>query len=515
MNIRPFWRNWGSWGIAVRLLAIAVLPAAVMFVAVTVALYVISQGDVRRDVAERGRLIATALAQSSQYGLVSGNAGYLRTTLHNLREADASIACIDIINGQRKPVVSDCLQGQAQASADHAYEVPVHIESLPEVDLFEPAAPPATAAQEPRRAEPAGHLRIVGYVRVSMSPAPILQAKRRAWLAASGLVLVAAVLSCWVGLRLARRLRDTLLQVMSALRTIRQGRFGVQLNIDHQGELGELQRTIMAMAGTLQAARDELEQKVALRTQELQEAVDLVKEADAEKRRLIVHSNALVEEDRRRVALEIHDHLCAALISVRLEAAALAAKAEALGDADMLRGAKRIAETTEALYANSRNIVKSLRPELIDTLGLSGALEELVRSYDKIHPACRFAFNVDPALPDLRGEQAIPAYRVTQEALTNIVKHSGATQASVGLALTPSRQHLRIVIDDNGRGFDTRQSKRAGLGLIGMRERVAAAGGEIDFQSAPGQGSRVVVTLPLKPRLAADGSGDRSGDNPG
>ncbi|MDO9005334.1 MAG: histidine kinase [Aquabacterium sp.] len=473
------------WGIATRLLVIAVLPASIMFVSVTATLSGLAQRDVRRDVAARGQLVATALAQSSQYGLVSGNTAYLRTTLRHMLEADPSIACIAIADAVARPVVSDCQV--SKPTEVESFEVPIRIESLPQVDQFEPVPTPSGE----------GAWRTVGSVRVTMSPAPIFESKRRALLVAFALVLAAAVVSCLIGLRLARRLRDILGSVMSALRDIRQGRFDVQLATDHEGELGELQRTIVQMASTLDASRHDLEQQVAKRTQQLQEAVDLARQADADKRRLIVRSNALVEEERRRIALDIHDHLGAALISVRLEASALVARARACGDAEMQGDAARIAAAAQSIYATTRDIVKRLRPEVIDTLGLAGAVEELVRHADQVHPAARFTFQVDPGFPDVRGELAMPAYRVAQEALNNIAKHSDATLTTVTLSVLPETGHLRMVIQDNGRGFDTRSPRSTGIGLIGMRERVAAVGGELLVSSTPGQGTTVCVTLPL------------------
>ncbi len=493
------YRFWAHWGIAARLLAIAVLPAITMFVAVTAALYASAQDDVRRDVAERGRLIATALAQSSQYGLVSGNVAYLRTTLRHLLAADPSIACIAITDNAHRNVVSECLD--TPAGEPSAFEMPVRIESIPEVDLFEPTpGPRADSTALP--AEATGKLRTVGQVRVTMSATPIFQAKRKALLAASGPVLLAAVLSCLIGLWLTRRLGHTLASVMAALRDIRRGRFDVKLSTNQEGELGELQRAIMQMANALDLARQDMEHQVATRTKALQEAVTRVRQADAEKRRLITHSNALIEEDRKRVALELHDHLGASLISVRLEAAALVAKAEAAGQEDMAKGARRISATTEMLYSSTRLIVKRLRPEVIDTLGLSGAVEEMVRNFDQVHPNCRFVCTAAADLPDLRGEHAMPAYRVVQEALTNIVKHSGASHASVALAVSTERDRLHIVIADDGQGFDTQAQAldHTGLGLIGMRERMAAVGGDLSISSTPGEGTSVCITLPMPRR---------------
>jgi two-component system sensor histidine kinase UhpB len=480
-------RIWRDRGIAARLLAIVVLPAAIMFIAVAATLYVTTLNEVRRDVADRGRLIATALAQSSQYGLVSGNVGYLRLTLRDLRQADASIACVEIADGAGRLLVSDCRRDKPGDAIAHA--LPIRLAATPNADLFDPDPPTSAAAASPTRT--------IGHVRVTMSPAPILMAKHKALLVAFALVLAATVASCLVGLHLAKRLRRTLGAVMSALRAIRQGRFDVRLDTHQAGELGELQRTIVQMAETLNAARHELEQQVATRTQELQSAVDRVRQADAEKRRLITHSNAAVEEERRRIAVDIHDHLGAALISVKLEASALAARAHSLGDQEMERDARRIAATTDSVYATTRNIVKRLRPEIIDTLGLSGAIEELVRHMDTLQSGCHFAFSAGEGLPYLRGEVAMPAYRITQEAINNIVKHAHATQAKVRLTLAPGLQHLCIEIRDNGCGFEPCTPGRSGLGLIGMRERVAAVDGTLDIASAPGQGTLLRVTLPL------------------
>jgi len=484
------WKAWRQWGIAARLLSIAVLPAGVMALVVTITLQVRAQHEVLRDVAERGRLIAAAMAQSSQYGLVSGNVAYLRTTLHHLLDTDRSIDCIDILDAQRRSVVSACQPGSRPAQAEWSERL-VQLDALPEVDLFAPLA-------DAKPSSPST-LRTVGVVRVSMTPEPLLQAKRQSLAVASAFVLAAAVLSCLLGWKLAARLRLTFAAVMRALRDVRRGRFDVQLEPQGEGELGELQQTIIEMAATLGAARHDLEQQVASRTRALQEAVDIARQADEEKRRLIVHSNAAVEEERRRIAVEIHDQLGAALIAVRLEASALLARAEATHDDELTRGARRIAGTTESLYAITRDIVKSLRPEVIDTLGLIGALEELVRNLDKVHPTCRVSLVAEPGVPNLRGEQAMPVYRVTQEALTNVFKHAQATRAQVRLAMEPEGRQLQLHITDNGQGFDVHQASRTGMGLIGMRERVRAAGGRIDVRSSPGHGTQVAVTLPLQP----------------
>jgi two-component system sensor histidine kinase UhpB len=476
---------WRTRGIAFRLLAIAVLPAALMFLAVSFALYATAMNDVRRDVGERGQLIANGLAQSSPYGLVSGNLGYVHSAMRQLVESDASIVCIHLLSSQGQAVAAHCKD--RKLAEQSSFEAPVRIESMGDMDLLDPTSSPGPLGQ-----------RTLGLVRVTMSATPIFEARKGGLLLAIAMVLGAAIASSLVSLRLTRRLRLTMSAVMVALRAVRKGDFKVQLDADEPNELGELQRTILQMAATLNAARHDLEQKVRTRTQELRVAIEQIRQADAEKRRLITHSNALIEEDRRRVAMEIHDHLGASLISVRLEASALAARAEGTGDEDMARAARRIAKTVELLYASTRDIVKSLRPEVMDTLGLSGAVEELVSGYDKVHPDCRFSLALTSALPQLPGELAMQAYRVIQESLTNVIKHARATRASVRLGVSEGGEQLCIEVQDDGVGFDTGTSSRDGLGLIGMRERVASVGGEICISSPQAQGTTITVTLPLK-----------------
>ena len=158
--------------------------------------------------------------------------------------------------------------------------------------------------------------------------------------------------------------------------------------------------------------------RLEARTEQLRRAIDQVMEADAEKRRLIPQGNALVEEERHRIAVEIHDDLNAALIFVRLEAERIVALAKEVPGEELqeiARTAQRISQTTAQLYSSAREIVKRLRPELLDTLGLQRAIEEMVRNHDDAHPDCRFELPAAASCPDLRGELAIAAYRVSKK----------------------------------------------------------------------------------------------------
>lgn len=165
----------------------------------------------------------------------------------------------------------------------------------------------------------------------------------------------------------------------------------------------------------------------------------------------------------------------------------------------MQASAERIATLTDDLYRRARAIVSQLRPEVIDTLGLADAIEEMVRRFDEAATSCRFTFEADNAVPRVHEQVAITAYRVAQEALSNVAKHSHATRCSVALrsvTLEDGRAGIRLIVSDDGRGFATDAVPQRGVGLIGMRERVAALSGLFVLSSSVDLGTTVTIELP-------------------
>jgi two-component system sensor histidine kinase UhpB len=482
----------GGWSFTTRLVALALVPAALMFVVVNFSLYLMSADEVEADVRERARIVAAALAEGSRYGVISGNRASVERTVRGLMDADRSIVAVEVLDMNRAPLLS--VSGNGAAANAFTTESPITVEAI-EVDLLDTGrARKGSDQARTARGEP-----VAGYVRVSMSPAPLLEAKRSRLLLGSLLVLLASVISGTVGLVLARRLRKPLSGVMAALRTIRGGRFDVELGRTAGGELGELQEAIADMAKGLDVTHQRMEEEVSRRTAQLQEAMQAVQVADAERRRLIARGNELIEDERRRLSLEIHDELNAALVSVRLHATALAAKAQDSGDVDVQASTERIATLTDDLYRRARAIVSQLRPEVIDTLGLAGAIEEMVRRFDEAAASCRFTFQTDGAVPQVDEQVAITAYRVAQEALSNVAKHSHATRCGIALravTLEDGRSGIRLVVSDDGSGFDPEAVPPRSVGLIGMRERVAALSGLFVLSSSPDQGATVTVELP-------------------
>ena len=128
----------------------------------------------------------------------------------------------------------------------------------------------------------------------------------------------------------------------------------------------------------------------------------------------------------------------------------------------------------------------------------------MIRDYDHLHPDCHFSLSATDCFPDLRGGLAITAYRLIQEALTNVVKHSQATLATVKLEKHDAFPVVLITVKDNGKGFDTQTRRSGSLGLVGMRERVSAIGGLMEIDSSKNKGTTIVFTLPILPPAEID-----------
>jgi signal transduction histidine kinase len=208
------------------------------------------------------------------------------------------------------------------------------------------------------------------------------------------------------------------------------------------------------------------------------------------------------EEERRRIARELHDEIGQSLTAVRINLQRAMSSAEV---PTILPYLKESDGLVDRVLQQVRHLSLDLRPAVLDDLGLVAAVRW---SLDR---TCRRAgllgqVAADPPEILLPSEIATACFRIVQEALTNVVRHAGAHR--VDIALTRSGDHLELVVRDDGRGFDVaaeRQSALRGgnLGLLGMQERVALLSGRLEIESTPGQGTTVVVRLPLALTCAA------------
>jgi signal transduction histidine kinase len=198
------------------------------------------------------------------------------------------------------------------------------------------------------------------------------------------------------------------------------------------------------------------------------------------------------EDERRRLARELHDETGQALTSILLGLKSL----EDLDDVAALgQGVAALRERVVATLQDVRRLAVELRPAALDDFGLEAALERLTAGFAeqtglKVELESRLQ---DDRLPE---EVETVLYRIVQEALTNIVKHAQASRVSIVVTQKPGA--VGAVIEDDGRGFDPDQSVDGGIGLIGMRERVALLDGSMTIEAAPGKGTTLVIEVPVR-----------------
>jgi PAS domain S-box-containing protein len=200
------------------------------------------------------------------------------------------------------------------------------------------------------------------------------------------------------------------------------------------------------------------------------------------------------EEERTRVAREIHDELGQKLTILKLDLAWLSRKARV--DSVTRKKIKSMIADVDQTIGHVRKIVSELRPSILDEMGLCAALEWQIGQFQQ-RTGIRGIFESTSEDFDLPPNTAAALFRVVQEALTNVVRHAGARQVRV--ALKPARGILRIAVSDDGKGLPRGQiNDRKSFGIVGMRERVHRIGGEFNIFSGPGRGTRLEIAAPLK-----------------
>lgn len=229
-----------------------------------------------------------------------------------------------------------------------------------------------------------------------------------------------------------------------------------------------------------------------------------VEQARTELQQLSARLIEVEEDGRRRLARELHDEIgqSLALLQIEVSHAQTALQGSPADLRERLQRARALAETT---VQSIRDLSVLLRPALLDDLGLVPALQFQVEHFvRRSEIACEFVEeDVAEHLPD--GLKTC-VYRVVQEALHNCEKHSGATRVEV--SVRQGAKDLVAEVQDNGRGFVVNEKrtlqKTAGFGLLGMRERAALAGGSLTIDSAPEQGTRIVLRIPVPERAEAE-----------
>lgn len=296
----------------------------------------------------------------------------------------------------------------------------------------------------------------------------------------TGFIVLAILLGLLINVLLLRASFRPLFDLLQTIRTVSAGKTNARARATPtDSEIGELAQAFNSMLDRLEAAR-------------------------REQTMLILQAQ---EEERRRIALELHDESSQNLTALLVHTEVLNQTLQAIPNTAITKDARKqlsaeihqLAQLAQYTLENIRILAQQLRPSVLDDLGLSAAFRWLAEDGRK-----RLHLLVDLHLDGIedtsRSDIHQPAlyettlFRIAQESLTNAARHAHAQHVTISLSQDQKNMYLKV--SDDGCGFDTSQS-HTGLGIIGMRERAALLGGKITISSRPGQGATVEAALPL------------------
>lgn len=305
---------------------------------------------------------------------------------------------------------------------------------------------------------------------------------------ALGLLLALNALVFWLVGRAVRPFG----RIERALGELESGRFDVRLPPLRGREAAAIGSAFNRMVAQLRAHID-TEKRAVLAERRLGDSRELARWLDHH-----------IEQERRTIARELHDELGQSVTAIRSLALAVARRVD---DAEARQAAQLIADESSRLYDAMHGLIPRLAPLVLDSMGLSAALQDLVERTRRAHPGLQLSLQQPPELAPLEAEAALALYRAAQEGLTNALRHGAATR--IELRLWVEGGELRLRLRDDGRGLPAQWQERPGHhGLRWLDERVGSLGGRMSVQPAAPQGVELEVWLPQRPPVAAAEPGE-------
>jgi len=280
--------------------------------------------------------------------------------------------------------------------------------------------------------------------------------------------------------------------------------------VQQQTEIGALyratQRNVWQSFGFAVAGSLGIAMLATIYAGRLERRIDQQRQKDVETARDLQRLSSQLltaqEEERRTIARELHDEVGQVLTAIKVELSMAQRTIEAAGGrADALAGARAI---TDGALHTVRDLSHLLHPAMLDDLGLASAVEWYLKGFGRRH-GIKIDLLQDRMEERFETETETAVYRIVQEALTNVAKHAQATRCRVYLQRLSHT--LLVTIEDDGVGFEPAAATAAGgrgLGLVGIRERVAQVHGEMRLETAPGKGTRLTIEVPAVPRHSAE-----------
>jgi signal transduction histidine kinase len=324
---------------------------------------------------------------------------------------------------------------------------------------------------------------------------------RRPW---DALATIVPLLGLVLALGVAWSVREPIARLGAAAQRIAAGDLAHPIPQLGSDEIGSLSRAFETMRAALQESHDaltrtnrDLDRRVDERTRELQRLYAELRLKDEQRGLLLRKLLRAEEEERKRIARELHDDTCQAI-------AALGMSIDLAADSEDLAIARERLTEAKALVVRSldelHRVIYDLRPSVLDDLGLEASVRWLVQRH--LEPfGIRAHVDFEAGACALPMEVELGVFRAIQEAVSNVARHARAERVWIQVACLDDE--LRADVEDDGVGFvpaatATPAPDGAGLGLLGMRERMQALGGEARVESTPGQGTHVILRVPLR-----------------
>lgn len=313
-----------------------------------------------------------------------------------------------------------------------------------------------------------------------------------------GIVIVAS--SFFLALVISRRITRPVTQLTHATRMISAGDLSRPVAVEGSDEVGELARSLEAMRKELERFVGESRDYSSMLETEVRERTDELVLRKQQLDRLLDELIKSQEDERRRIAQELHDDTVQtiAALGMSIEVAATALSEGSLSHEMLME----LREKVGGLLDDIGRIIKNLRPPVLDDLGLEAAVQWVIERQIS-RRGIGYYLDMEGVQSCLFNRQAeLWVFRILQEALLNIARHSEATHVSV--AMRRKDDGVAIEVIDNGIGFDVEAINELdsddglkGVGLLGIRERVAQLKGELKIVSAPGEGAAIYITVPI------------------
>ncbi len=264
-------------------------------------------------------------------------------------------------------------------------------------------------------------------------------------------------------------------------------------------------RVVQEIQGQIQAI-EQTNIMLDARTRALTASEEALRRSEEQLQTLSSNLLTAQEQERQRIARELHDELGQAMAALKMQVGAIERHLPTTPPERIQKECQEVREFINGIIESVRRLSRDLSPVVIDDLGLEAAIDYLANSFAK-YQQIPITLDLDDLDPAFSKESQRLIYRIMQEALTNISRHAGAKQ--IYIAAERHGETVTFVIQDDGHGFDveavlSRRGTDRGMGLATMAERVRILGGTIQIDSTPGQGTTVAFTVPLHPEDAGD-----------